>query len=292
MRLRTLAVFLPFVLSSISIYAQKSDVSQHLRDQCQGKTFVLREFYAGKSLRYDAAGSLAGGATAGDWTTDGFVRVNDIRLSRQRLTVKAARVPLDPDYTSGFELFKAAGNVEIEADLGVDNPSTEQIDAVLSRIFLTSQDDLADSVADMWKHCVALAQIGKDRRCHFSAEILGIPGVAHSGQKDAGEAGDKQTAEAKVFRIGRGIAPPKLIFNKNPEFSEAARKAKFQGVVTVEFVVNEEGLPTHIRITSPVGYGLDAKAVEAVAQWRFKPAEKDGEPVPVQISAQVDFHLY
>jgi TonB family protein len=57
-------------------------------------------------------------------------------------------------------------------------------------------------------------------------------------------------------------------------------------------VVNREGSPTNIRIAQPLGYGLDAKAVEAVEGWKFTPAEKDGVPVDVEIAVEVDFHLY
>jgi len=56
--------------------------------------------------------------------------------------------------------------------------------------------------------------------------------------------------------------------------------------------VDKKGVPTNIRISNPVGCGLDVKAVQSVQGWRFKPGEKDGEPVAVAIAVEVDFHLY
>jgi protein TonB len=50
-------------------------------------------------------------------------------------------------------------------------------------------------------------------------------------------------------------------------------------------------MPTDIKITRPLGSGLDEKAVEAVRQWRFKPGTKDGSPVAVRINVEINFNL-
>ncbi len=95
-----------------------------------------------------------------------------------------------------------------------------------------------------------------------------------------------------VFRIGHGVSPPHVVFSPEPQFSESARQAKYQGTVVLALVVNKEGRPTNIHITAPLGYGLDVKAVQAVETWRFKPAEKDGQPVATEIAVEISFHLY
>ena len=56
--------------------------------------------------------------------------------------------------------------------------------------------------------------------------------------------------------------------------------------MTLMLVVNREGVPTNIHIATPLGCGLDAKAVQAVGGWRFKPAEKDGQPVAVEVAVK------
>jgi len=86
--------------------------------------------------------------------------------------------------------------------------------------------------------------------------------------------------------------PPRLIHNVAPEFSSEARRKKIEGVVTLSLVVDTDGLPTDVQVVNPLGHGLDEKAVEAVQQWRFQPATKDGNPVAIKINAQVNFHLY
>lgn len=95
-----------------------------------------------------------------------------------------------------------------------------------------------------------------------------------------------------VFHVGGGVSPPRPIYQPDPEFSEEARKAKYQGVCTLALIVGTDGRPTNIRVQSSLGMGLDEKAIEAVKNWKFEPAMKDGHPVRVEIAVEVDFHLY
>jgi periplasmic protein TonB len=95
-----------------------------------------------------------------------------------------------------------------------------------------------------------------------------------------------------LYHVGGGVSPPRQIYSPEPEFSEEARKAKFQGTCTLALIVGIDGRPTDIRVVSSLGMGLDEKAIEAVKNWRFEPAMKDGHPVRVPIQVEVDFHLY
>jgi protein TonB len=93
-------------------------------------------------------------------------------------------------------------------------------------------------------------------------------------------------------RIGGGVSEPVLTYKVDPEFSEEARKAKFMGVVLVNLVVDTKGLPENVRLVRGVGMGLDEKAIEAVKQYRFKPAMENGKPVPVQLNVEVNFQIF
>jgi periplasmic protein TonB len=92
--------------------------------------------------------------------------------------------------------------------------------------------------------------------------------------------------------VGGGVSSPEVIFKVEPEFSEEARKAKFMGVVTVNLIVDTKGLPQNVHISRGVGMGLDEKALEAVRQYRFKPAMENGKPVPVQVNVEVNFQIF
>jgi protein TonB len=95
-----------------------------------------------------------------------------------------------------------------------------------------------------------------------------------------------------AFRVGGGVSAPKAIYSPDPEYSEEARKAKFQGTCVLWLVVGPDGRPRDMRVQRTLGLGLDEKAIEAVKTWRFDPALKDGKPVAVQINVEVSFRLY
>jgi TonB family protein len=96
---------------------------------------------------------------------------------------------------------------------------------------------------------------------------------------------------AGAYKIGGGVSAPRLLFKVQPQYSEEATKAKFQGTVLLYVEVDEQGLPRNIRIIRPLGFGLDRKAIEAVAKWKFSPGMKDGKPVAVQAQIEVNFRL-
>jgi protein TonB len=95
-----------------------------------------------------------------------------------------------------------------------------------------------------------------------------------------------------VFRVGGGVSAPKQIYAPDPDYSEEARKAKYQGVCVLYVVIGPDGKPRDIRVARTLGLGLDEKAIEAVRTWRFEPATKDGKPVAVAVNIEVTFHLY
>jgi TonB family protein len=95
-----------------------------------------------------------------------------------------------------------------------------------------------------------------------------------------------------AFRVGGGVSAPKVVFSPDPEYSEEARKAKYQGTCVLWLVVGPDGKPRDIKVQRTLGLGLDEKAIEAVKTWRFEPALKDGKPVAVQINVEVSFRLY
>ncbi len=95
-----------------------------------------------------------------------------------------------------------------------------------------------------------------------------------------------------VYRVGGGISAPTAISAPDPDYTEEARRAKKQGTCVLWLIVDSSGHPRDIRVARGLGFGLDAKAIEAVKQWKFQPALKDGKPVDVQISVEVEFHLF
>jgi TonB family protein len=86
--------------------------------------------------------------------------------------------------------------------------------------------------------------------------------------------------------------PPRATHSVNPSYTEEARRKKINGIVILSVLVTEEGLPSDIRVVRSLGYGLDEKAIEAVSQYRFRPAIKDGKPVPYRLEIESNFQIY
>ncbi|MGH9510032.1 MAG: energy transducer TonB [Terriglobales bacterium] len=95
-----------------------------------------------------------------------------------------------------------------------------------------------------------------------------------------------------VFQVGGGVSAPRALFTPEPEYSEEARRAKHEGTVVLWLVVGPDGRPRDLRVLRSLGLGLDEKAMDAVRQWKFEPARKNGTPVAVRINVEVAFKLY
>jgi periplasmic protein TonB len=95
-----------------------------------------------------------------------------------------------------------------------------------------------------------------------------------------------------AYKVGGGVSAPRAIYTPDPEFTQEARQAKYQGTVLMWVIIGPDGRPRDVKISRSLGMGLDQKAIEAVRRWRFDPALKDGVPVAVQVNIEVNFHLY
>ncbi len=121
----------------------------------------------------------------------------------------------------------------------------------------------------------------------------GSGGGLGSGTGNGWGPGSGGNAGGGLFRIGGGVSAPVPIVSPEAEFSDEARRAKYQGVCLVSLIVDAQGNPQNPRVIRALGMGLDEKALEAVRKYKFKPALKDGKtPVPVMITIEVNFRLY
>lgn len=94
---------------------------------------------------------------------------------------------------------------------------------------------------------------------------------------------------APVYHIGRDVSQPKLLHKVEPTYSEEARAASISGTVAVYIEIGPNGFPRNIRVTRGLDPGLDQSAIDAVRQWQFQPATKDGQPVTVEANIELTF---
>ncbi len=98
--------------------------------------------------------------------------------------------------------------------------------------------------------------------------------------------------DGTTYRIGGAVTAPRALYTPDPDYTEDSHKEMYQGTVVLWLIVGVDGLPRDIRVSRPLGHGLDENAIAAVSRWRFEPATKDGKPVAVQLNVEVNFRLY
>jgi periplasmic protein TonB len=120
----------------------------------------------------------------------------------------------------------------------------------------------------------------------------GDGGGVGSGRGPGVGLGDGGGIGGGIYHVGGGVTAPRPIFALDPEYSEEALIAKYEGVVVLAVIVGPDGRTRDIRLMRSLGMGLDEKAMEAVRSWRFEPARRNGQPVAVMVSIEVNFRLY
>ena len=136
---------------------------------------------------------------------------------------------------------------------------------------------------------VALASQGKGGGSGFGS---GLGGGLGAGKGLGGGPGSGGGYGGGLMQVGGGVSAPVVLRAAEPEFTEEARQSNFMGNVQIKLIVDSQGNPQDVRVVSHLGMGLEEKAVEAVRQYKFRPAMFQGHPVSVQIVLDVAFHLH
>ena len=101
----------------------------------------------------------------------------------------------------------------------------------------------------------------------------------------------RRAAGPAPLRVGAGVTAPTLVSKVEPEYSEEARAAKYQGTVVAAVTIDTDGTAQGMKVVRGLGLGLDEKALQAISHWKFKPGAKDGQPVAVMATIEVNFRL-
>ncbi|MFC5860766.1 energy transducer TonB [Acidicapsa dinghuensis] len=136
---------------------------------------------------------------------------------------------------------------------------------------------------------VTLDSNGPGKRAGIGTGIYGGDGPGdgpgYGPGKDGGIGGD-------VYSPGGDVSAPTLVVAPEAEFSDEARRNKYEGICVVGLIVDAQGNPRNLQVLRHLGMGLDEKALDAVARYKFKPAKKNGRPVAVRIQVYVNFRMF
>ena len=278
-RIVSIAVITFAIVPSYGRAEDQKNVEVELRHIYEHKLLSLRNPYFGKALNFDSSGLPTQQLVAGPWSTCGLLQVEKLRITQDGVQIDGRRAILALRQESGTGQEGTAVKLQVEPILTHEvvrirvKPlalSIDQINDSLSHVFQGGR--LVDRVAAYWKPTT------KDLKTFRLRTPNGSIGELEGSRQ--------------VYLINPGVVePPKAIYDPDPEYTEQARNKRLEGTTVLSIVVNEQGFPEILEITRGLGEGLDIQALAAVANWRFKPAEKDGKPIAVQVTVEVTFHL-
>jgi TonB family protein len=234
-----------------------------------GKGLFLRGFYASNDLTYDSAGRVQGAPKVGDWT---MAAVNVLKVERRgaeeiELDGVRAAVRYDPnDHT-----FQRHALNDEKMRLVVNNSGdVKQLEAAFRAMFAVGIDPgLQRAMPDYWRH--------------YFDPALSWPQDALNGQTIYALYGAADQA--------KDVIAPKVEHRVDAKYSEFAVRDKVQGTLQLRVVLDASGIPQRIAVSRPLGYGLDASAVEAMRKWRFTPGMKDGSAAATEVVVEQQFSL-
>ena len=93
------------------------------------------------------------------------------------------------------------------------------------------------------------------------------------------------------IHVGGDVRPPEKVSQVQPQYTEIARKARIQGVVIVQAIIDKSGTVTNVKVLKGLPMGLEEEAIKAIKQWKFKPATLNGKPLDVYFNLTVNFRL-
>ena len=268
------------LLPGLCLLSPPSNVQRSLESKYKGQILALRHPLKGADQQYDVSGNVLSSDSEGPWTVFGRVKIEEIRVESRRLRIKAARIQYQFDQEVK-DLVPVPTKDHVTLDIALAKRLSSEADSVLSSVFALTDQDVLNTAPQFWRDYL---------RKHLGS-------VSATAQEQQGSSAEQTNAipqdENKVHRVGENaVTAPRTLFTPEPEFTDAARKTRYQGVLVVSVVVGSDGLVKKLSIVRPLGMGLDENAVARISTWRFRPGTKNGEPVAVAMNVEVSFNLY
>ncbi len=276
-----------FILSPL-ISAEDQSLETALNNKYHDKILALRHSLEKSSQVYDADGNVLKGGHEGPWTLYGRILVDKIHLEKDSIRIEGKRL----NYVQiGQDLAPtAAGKMKIQIQLAKPTVSAEEMNTLLAHVFALTDADVIESAPVFWQKYL------KDQIARAHGQVpADKTAKSHSGGPgniEVVEPGKNGEPVGVLHKIGPGTTAPKPKYTPEPDYSDAARKERYQGMLVMGIIVNETGKVQEPKLIRPLGMGLDEKAISKVLTWKFDPAKMDDKPVPVILRIEVSFNLY
>jgi TonB family protein len=254
--IRRPALLLVLIFSAFAATAHADSVKDALNHQYKKQVLAARAPFTHRDEEFDSAGKLLNTRPADLWLVYGGIYVEKLSLSSDRLRLEGPRGVLSRAKKGKPVFIRLSKSVRIDIHLDQPLHSFDEAQTILNRIFFLEGDATQHAAPEF-------------RRS------------------------DDNTPDDEIYHVKKdNVLPPRPTYTPEPEFSEEARRARFQGIVVLKIVINKEGNVVRVRLERALGMGLDQNAMEGVERWRFTPATRNGQPVAVEMNIEVAFNLY
>ncbi|HEX3155100.1 MAG TPA: energy transducer TonB [Candidatus Angelobacter sp.] len=273
MNRKTSFLFLAVLLFQTAI-AHADSLKDALNHKYKNQILALRSPFTKGDLKFDSAGQSLRSAKSSGWLLYGAIYVEKLSLSSNTLRLEGRRATYYDEKKSGKRMlltYDKTRHIEIHLDQPLN--SLDDADAIMERIFFLGPDAV-DHIRPEFRRA-------DDNTPDSEIYHVSEPAFTRTGA-NAPASSDNNVK----------VLPARAIYTPEPEFSEQARHAKYQGTVVLTLVIDKAGKISRIRVDRPLGMGLDENVMEGVEQWRFSPAMRNGEPVAVAMQIEVSFNLY
>ena len=255
----------------------------------KGQVVMLRKYYCGNELKFDVQGKLVSGGQTGPWTLCRDIRIENIKLENGKLRIEGRRALLF--YDNKQEQFREiTGNcskqkvgITIELPPGADD---HNIQSAMDLLFYSSPQEALATAPEAWRPFME-AEYNRHRQSATSSGP--IAGNASSAIDVKTSSSPSEDEDGTILRVGKGVTAPVGLHTPDPDYSDPARCARLRGTVLLSVIIGTDGLVRRPVVERAVGLGLDENAIVGVLGWKFKPARKDGKPVPVKINVEVEY---
>ena len=237
--------------------ARADDLAENLKLVYQNHVLGVRHPIHYGNQQFDSDGHPVNAGAAQEWEVYGGILIDKVLLKNDQLHFQGTRVAPGDRVENGKPVAIFLGK-KVNFDIHLAHPlvSMDEAQKILGSVFYLDERDAEHRKPELRR----TRDSTQNQKVYDSVNISGVP--------------------------------PRPVYMPEPEFSEPARKAKFQGVVVLTVVIDTRGEVSNMKIDRGLGLGLDEKAFDGLKKWRFTPATQNGEPVNTRTRIEIDFHLY
>jgi TonB family protein len=263
-----------------------------LQGEFIGQPLYLRGWWMENNLEFDSSGQVIGKAHQGPFTLSG-IDVTSLTVRGTELVIRGHRVALVANADGRLERRKIYTTTKIvpslrhhdfvadvEMQLLLHADSEGGFNSALKSIFVNGLMELGSAVPPYWT-CYAQTYFAQDQ----------VNAEAEKSVADCARRRSLSGGRGADGNMPSDFTPPLILSTVKPTFPPIAADAFVGGVSRVRFTVSRNGIPVGFQVLRAVGAGMDEETLQAVSQYRFKPATIDGKPVAADLDVGVEYEV-